>query len=849
MGANPKAHYDSLGPFPLGINSGVEPLLLPKTQASFAINSTFRGGYISHRPPFQKQTLNFNDDTALQTAVEDGFYQGGWWYRPDFGASQLIAQISGRLFAFTPSTTGTTVSVTEITISGDPNSASSTRVWMWQSEKWLIITDGSEKLPIFYDGVSCRRSYGPSVALATTTAVGSFPNPRVIGETVTVTLTVPYTGPYNVPVIFNGHLYQTQQIFPGGLNATLTNGSDTPASVVTSGTSVVVKPSYVGRISSPAIGVKVGFMNETTLEFPFAHGLSVGQNVYLPVPSPLNTSWSVKTVLSTTSVVVQTFPAIIAGVAYYGIGGILVGGSLITLIGSTAPDVILGTTQANFTVPAVGANVDINLSPEYTGPTSQVVWVNEQEYAISPIGALPPSVTLDLINMTDTTDAGAAIPAEDILSVPELPAGRMGAYIMQRNVMSLVDGLSFIVGDIVGAPSGTPVNNYRDSVLKTTENDFLAGGGTFRVPTAGNIINSITATANLDTAYGQGMGQIGTDTGMWGLNLPTDRTEWASLTNPLLPASMLGYGPMAQLSTILSNSDVIFRYNEGIGSLKFARREFNDDMGGNTPISREMERLIALDEKTLLPFGSAITFDNRLLMTLAPTAGSQGVYHVGLTALNFDLISNLRGKAPPIYDGAWSGLNTLQLITGNFSGTGRSYVFGYHQTNNKIELYEILTTTIGGYDNGVTPIQWNFETPIIFRPEERDESEIYVRLTNGQMSVRDVVGTVRFRILYRPENYPCWIDWIRFSICADTTVENGQPGYRTSLGFGEPSSEPCETGNNRPMRVGKYFQVRVEVEGSCKIMSMDFESVPSPTVMFAPPVCEPLCNDLLPLPT
>ena len=41
---------------------------------------------------------------------------------------------------------------------------------MFQAEKWLIVTDGTQSLPIFFDGVSSRRSIGNNQAFLTITA-------------------------------------------------------------------------------------------------------------------------------------------------------------------------------------------------------------------------------------------------------------------------------------------------------------------------------------------------------------------------------------------------------------------------------------------------------------------------------------------------------------------------------------------------------------------------------------------------------------------------------------------------------------------------------------------------------
>ena len=149
---------------------------------------------------------------------------------------------------------------------------------------------------------------------------------------------------------------------------------------------------------------------------------------------------------------------------------------------STDPNIIIGETVASYPVPAaVGGTVNIRLDSPYTGP-AQVVWIGPGQYLIESIPVTPTTqITLQNINdpyvPTKTIVAGA-----QLISLPELPAGRVGAYGMGRVWESLTDGIQFIAGDIVGGSSGTQFYNGRDAVLRVTENSYLAGGGTFHVP-------------------------------------------------------------------------------------------------------------------------------------------------------------------------------------------------------------------------------------------------------------------------------------------------------------------------------------------------------------------------------
>lgn len=857
--------YDSISEFSFGVDAGVAPLILPKNKLGFAINATVRGAFIQPRPPVFKKAIDFGGDATMESRFTKGMYQGGWWYRPDFGNTQLICQISGRLFALTEN--GDTWTCADISIAGDLNSSTAQQAWMWQAEKWLIISDGTGALPIFYDGVSCRRSYGPSKVLGIVTNTSS-PTPPSIGATIVATLSAPYTGPFNVPVIFNKAFYQTVGSLTG--NIELTNETGIAGGTQPSGTDVIVNPNLIGYTTGSASASAALISNgcllpavcfatyrlTTTLHLNAVGPLAVGNQIAVPTTNNGNQVYHVDVISGTTvtchrdvttsiahppGVIIPPPPAADA----------IATNTLVQFATNMGPNVILGQLTAPFVNPAVGATAAGSMSVPYSGPANQLVSINGFIYVINTVPVVG-GTSLILINLSDTSAAAYVLP-QDILSVPELPAGRMGTYGMGRVWMCLTDGISFIAGDIVGgaagtAGAGTVANNYRDSVLKTTENDFLSGGGTFRLPGTGNIINSMTFGSTLDVALGQGPLQIGTDSDIFTCITPVDRTTWATITNPILTEALKGFGPLAQNSTVLANSDTIFRSVQGLGSLIQARRDFGIGDWGNTPISREMDRVFNKDIRSLLSYGSAVVFDNRLLSTAAPQVAGQGVFHIGAVALNFDLLSNLRGKAPPVYDGLWTGLNALQYIKGIFSGIERGFAFGFNITTQEIELYELVRTDAGHhFDNGDTRIQWSFETATLFKSDIKPITDL-IRLLDGEFMVQEVIGKVDFEIQYRPDYWPCWVPWRTFSICAKTTGDNVQPGYLTRIGLGEPDGTPCEEGNNRPLRVGHFFQFRFVITGQCKFMGARFAAVPEPTQKFAPPVCGETCDTDLPLP-
>lgn len=503
----------------------------------------------------------------------------------------------------------------------------------------------------------------------------------------------------------------------------------------------------------------------------------------------------------------------------------------------------VGRTTAPFNVPVVAGTVVIVLDQDNVG------LVNGDQLNLGIVGTFVVTNVAGLsitIATVATSSPGALVTTGWQVNQsgdPELPACRMGAYGMGRNWISLTDGRSFMASDIVGSTSGSSAYNNRDSVLKITENTFLSGGGNFVVP--GNVgdIRAMVFTATLDASLGQGPLQVFTPNVVFSCNAPVDRSVWQDITNPILTESLISNGGLGQNSTIQANNDTIFRSIDGIRSLILARREFNT--WGNTPISREVQRVIDRDSTALMGFSSAVNFNNRMLMTSKPTPNDQGVYNPGTIALNFDPLSSMSGKAPSVYDGLWTGINVLQWIRGRFNGVDRAFAFTLNTVENKIELYELLQdgSAIADNNGAETPIVWQIETGCLFKNVKGKDLYDNVKLIDGEIYIADVAGRVGFEVAYRNQFDPCWHDWTAFSVCAtarditDPSQDNIRKQNYVRLGFGQPPVDACDPVNNRPYRVGETFQVRIRVTGSCKIYGIKSKAALDPEVFFAKVAC------------
>jgi len=187
---------DFLFSFEAGLDAGIAPILLQKNQLAYGSNTTVRRSFVHPRPPVKQITI-VADPYAGTTALDDfqnGLFQGAAVFNPDNGIDALMASISGRLFKL--DITGNTASLLDVTIPGDPNDPTQLRAWMWQAEKWMIVTDGTERFdavlgimvptpPIFYDITATpttrRSNANSSITYQSTLAIGfSVPSPTSV---------------------------------------------------------------------------------------------------------------------------------------------------------------------------------------------------------------------------------------------------------------------------------------------------------------------------------------------------------------------------------------------------------------------------------------------------------------------------------------------------------------------------------------------------------------------------------------------------------------------------------------------------------------------------------------------
>jgi hypothetical protein len=425
-----------------------------------------------------------------------------------------------------------------------------------------------------------------------------------------------------------------------------------------------------------------------------------------------------------------------------------------------------------------------------------------------------------------------------LAGVEQLPPGLFGTYQWGRNWITLNDGRSFVASDLVGDPSGTAKNDFVDAILYMTENNFLAGGGAFKVPNNQGLITAMGALPTLDTSLGAGQILVGTTNSIIGVNAPPDRTTWQNLTYPIQSISTMGYGPIGPNCMFPINGDIWFRSLDGIRSFQIKRRDFQK--WSDAPESQELYPILSADTPYLLFYGSGTGFNNKGFHTVSPYQTQYGICHRGLAVINFDLISDLRTTKSPAWDGVYTGLQILQIVYGIVDGVERCFLFVLN-SQNSIELWEIKTS--GKYDtvhgNGTisyTPIQSQMNT----RRMDFQMPEQLKTLYTAELYLDQISDNVTITIKWLPDEYPTWTEWVtlNFACTQQQCTLSPPPATGQCNIFRENSAqyaarimlttppEVVNALNNGYLHNGHEFQFRFEGTGHFRIRKFKVHAVP-----------------------
>ena len=416
----------------------------------------------------------------------------------------------------------------------------------------------------------------------------------------------------------------------------------------------------------------------------------------------------------------------------------------------------------------------------------------------------------------------------------EVRIGEAMAYCNGRLWTTLPDGRSFVAGDISRGPSGTASERFMDAVLKVTENDFLAEGGSFSVPDGSGHITAMVVPAQDGTAPDIGMMVVFTREAAYQVNLPVDRDAWKDMRSPAIAKIQAGRGCVGGNAWALVNGDVVYRASDGVRSLKLARRNF-ETTWTNVCISHEIDRVIGVEEDAHRSLGdvSCAEGDRRWLSTAWGHPDAYlGTLYDGIVSMQLDAISAMFVQDPPAWEGVWTGLRTHQILAGQLDGL-EEVLAVVRKRDGGISILKLHHGIEDVFlDGGRKRIAWSMETRELFSDTALEPK----RLTLLEVSLFDIRTDVDIVVHLQNNGVGPWVKWGEMKVKVSTetcpTPEDPMCGVftvgaqsRTELRLGTPPDE-CVRSLGRPSHTGYSWKVRFDVTGFCRFKAVRVRANP-----------------------
>lgn len=391
----------------------------------------------------------------------------------------------------------------------------------------------------------------------------------------------------------------------------------------------------------------------------------------------------------------------------------------------------------------------------------------------------------------------------------EVPVGTQMAYGMGRLIVC-VNGRELTFGDLYGSNDGVDPG---DAVIMFTETTFLNEGFNASIAFTLGAVTALHFAPQQDSAVGDGELLAFSENGVSSFFLSQPREQWKE--SAFQRVTLLKTGGRGHDMVVSVNGDLWFRSDDGWRSYRQARAEIQG--WAHLPMSTEIRPYTDSDTARLLKHGSAISFNNRLISTCTPRTNQGKLYHNGLTSLDFDVLSTFGQATQPSWDGHWSKLKFLKLVTGKFDGVDRAFAFAL-DADGKNQIYELSADDPADFDG---PISWELET----RSMNFDSPFNEKKILGADVWVDDVSDSTTISAFYKCDQQPDWLPWqtldaiAKAGTCQEITC-GGVPTIRKGYYPRRTLIEPPDTPNEHTNRNGRLcfeFQAKLTGVGRCKI--------------------------------
>jgi hypothetical protein len=375
----------------------------------------------------------------------------------------------------------------------------------------------------------------------------------------------------------------------------------------------------------------------------------------------------------------------------------------------------------------------------------------------------------------------------------------------------------FVAGDIIKASDP-------EEVLKFSETTYLNSGGAAGMPSEFGFIQGMGFFRNVNSGTGLGPLIVFAKKGVGAFAVNTPREGfgdqvpgWAD--KDFSQVLFEGVGTLSHRAVLSVNDDLMFRGLDGIRSIRYTTSEIAGGSGAlsSTPLSNEVRTVLALDDAADLPYVSSAFVENRVFFTSSGRTGDAFRSIISLdTAITHGITSP---TARPIYDGIWTGLNFLQIVTAQFQD--RPTLFAITQNGDDIELWRLDEQSGAHLDNNTAqPLCRVYTRNYNFGQAQNLKEFSYVDIW-----VRELKGDANLTAYFRPEGYGLWNACSATTLLSDITSSGALPQRRYRVRLTPLTNHIVDPSTGLNVLHSLSFQFCIQWEGNLTLERVVFGAV------------------------
>lgn len=412
----------------------------------------------------------------------------------------------------------------------------------------------------------------------------------------------------------------------------------------------------------------------------------------------------------------------------------------------------------------------------------------------------------------------------------EMPIGSVMEFIHGRMVVASADGKNQIfVGDIVYGGDTTTTSD----IIKFTEQQYWAEGGSFGAPIFIGDIVGLYSMPYLDTGTGQNELVVMGEDGFTSLDLSGPRLTW--LDTSVQRVSMIGQGGVSSHGFSGLNGDLFYRRADGIGSYRNARVEYTQQWR-QTPISREVNYWLKHDRQDLLEYIPMVSFQNMIMcgvspMREAPNNSCAGFHRYcrGFVVMDAEPASTTGRDGNPAWQGMWTGMRPTAFVAGRVGSQERAFAMSYDR-DGRNRLYEITVNDDSDFFGEQRRKIFSFYTTGQFGVVEARTNAFQIKkFTGGVIEVSGLNEAIEFDVDYKPDGSACWVNVDHGAPgcdCVKTWERDGCQSHYTAPNFARKyfesiPTDKCLPGSTQLAGTFHHCQVRVRMTGRAVVDRMN----------------------------